>query len=52
VCTVVIGYIIAGTGSYDVPVQGVAIMVLIAALLFAFIDSSKGFDQKAAPAAA
>ena len=44
------GYIIAGTGSYDLPVQGVALMVLIAAGLFALIDSSKGFDQKAATA--
>ena len=46
------GYIIAGTGSYDLPVQGIALMVLIAAGLFAMIDSSKGFDQKAATAAA
>ncbi|MCW4462760.1 MFS transporter [Sphingomonas sp. BT-65] len=44
------GYIIKGTGSYDLPVQGVALMVLIAAGLFALIDSSKGFDQKAATA--
>jgi len=52
ICTVATGYIIAGTGSYDLPVQGIALMVLIAAVLFAFIDSSKGFDQKAATAAA
>lgn len=52
ICTVATGYIIAGTGSYDLPVQGIALMVLIAAGLFAVIDSSKGFDQKAAPAAA
>lgn len=51
VCTVLIGYVIAGTGSYMVPVQGVALMVLIAAGLFALIDSSKGFDQKVAVAA-
>jgi len=50
VCTVVIGYVIAGTGSYDVPVQGVALMVLIAAGLFALIDSAKGFDSKAVAA--
>lgn len=52
ICTVATGYIIAGTGSYDLPVQGIALMVLIAAGLFAVIDSSKGFDQKAATAAA
>jgi ACS family glucarate transporter-like MFS transporter len=50
ICTVATGYIIAGTGSYDLPVQGIALMVLIAAGLFALIDSSKGFDQKAATA--
>lgn len=50
ICTVATGYIIVGTGSYDLPVQGIALMVLIAAGLFALIDSSKGFDQKAATA--
>jgi len=47
--TVAIGYIIAGTGNYDLPVQGVALMVLIAAGLFALIDCTRGFDHKAAP---
>lgn len=51
VCTVATGYIIAGTGSYDLPVQGIAVMVLIAAGLFALIDSSKGFDHKSMAAA-
>lgn len=50
ICTVATGYIIAGTGSYDLPVQGIALMVLIAAGLFALIDSSRGFDQKATTA--
>lgn len=49
ICTVVIGYVIAATGDYDVPVQGVAVMVLISAGLFATIDCTRGFDQKAAP---
>jgi MFS family permease len=52
ICTVVIGYVIAGTGNYDVPVQGVAVMVLIAAGLFALIDCTRGFDHKVAPEAA
>lgn len=47
ICTVVIGYVIAATGNYNVPVQGVAVMVLISAGLFALIDCTKGFDQKA-----
>jgi MFS family permease len=49
VCTVAIGYIIAGTGDYSLPLQGVALMVLIAAGLFAMIDCTKGLDHKAAP---
>lgn len=52
ICTVVIGYVIAGTGDYDVPVRGVAVMVLISAGLFALIDCTRGFDHKAAPVAA
>jgi nitrate/nitrite transporter NarK len=51
ICTVVIGYMIAGTGSYDLPLRGVAAMVLIAGLLFAVIDCTKGFDHKRPPEA-
>lgn len=49
VCTVAIGYIIAGTGSYELPVWSVAAMVLIAGAIFATIDCTKGFDQQARP---
>ena len=49
VCTVAIGYIIAGTGDYSLPLQGVALMVLISAGLFAMIDCTKGLDHKPAP---
>jgi nitrate/nitrite transporter NarK len=49
VCTVAIGYIVAGTGNYGLPLQGVAAMVLIAAGVFAVIDCTKGFDHKATP---
>ncbi len=48
VCTVAIGYVIAGTGNYDLPVQGVAAMVLVSAVLFALIDCTKGLDHKTA----
>jgi MFS family permease len=51
ICTVAIGYMIAGTGSYDLPLRGVAAMVLIAGLLFAVIDCTKGFDHKRPPEA-
>lgn len=49
VCTVVIGYVIEHTGNYDLPVEGVAAMVLVAAGLFAMIDCTRGFDHGAAP---
>jgi MFS transporter, ACS family, glucarate transporter len=52
VCTVIFGYIVAATGNYDLPVQGVAAMVLIAAGIFWTIDCTKGFDSKADPASA
>ena len=50
--TVIFGYMVAATGNYDLPVQLVALMVLIAAGLFWAIDCTKGFDSKADPAAA
>ncbi|MBB4152234.1 MFS family permease [Sphingomonas jinjuensis] len=46
ICTVVIGYAIARTGDYDLPLRGVAAMVLVAAVLFALIDCTRGFDHK------
>lgn len=49
ICTVAIGYVIAGTGNYNLPLQGVAAMVLVAAAIFATIDCTKGFDHKPAP---
>ncbi|MDF0487352.1 MFS transporter [Sphingomonas sp. H39-1-10] len=42
VCSVAFGYVVAATGNYDLPLQGVAAMVLIAAGIFAFIDCTKG----------
>lgn len=52
VCSVAFGYVVAATGNYNLPLQGVAAMVLIAALLFALIDCTRGFDHKPAPVAA
>jgi MFS family permease len=51
VCSVAFGYVVAATGNYNLPLQGVALMVVIAAGIFAAIDCTKGFDTKAAPAA-
>lgn len=52
VCSVAFGYVVKATGNYNLPLQGVAAMVLLAAAIFAFIDCTKGFDHKAAPAVA
>ena len=49
VCSVAFGYVVAATGNYNLPLQGVAAMVLVAAGIFAFIDCTKGLDHKAPP---
>jgi MFS family permease len=49
VCSIAFGYVVAATGNYALPLQGVAAMVLIAAGIFTLIDCTKGFDHKAPP---
>ncbi|HEU4961565.1 MAG TPA: MFS transporter [Sphingomonas sp.] len=49
VCAVAFGYIVAGTGDYDLPVVGVAAMMLVSAGLFAAIDCTRGLAE-ASPA--
>jgi nitrate/nitrite transporter NarK len=41
VCSVLFGYVVQASGSYQMPLRGVAAMVLIAALLFTRIDASR-----------
>jgi MFS family permease len=41
VCSVVFGYVVKATGSYNAPVWGVAAMVLTAAILFTRIDPTR-----------
>jgi MFS family permease len=41
VCSVLFGYVVRATSSYNVPVCAVAAMVMIAAALFAFIDPTR-----------
>ena len=41
VCSVLFGYVVKATGNYNVPVWGVAAMVMIAALLFTRIDATR-----------
>lgn len=44
VCTVLFGYIVHATGSYDAPLWLIAGMVLIAAILFTQVDCTQGID--------
>ncbi len=46
VCSVAFGYVVAATGNYNLPLQGIALMVVLAAAIFATIDCTKGFDHK------
>jgi MFS family permease len=53
VCAVLFGYVVSATGSYQIPVWGVAGMVLISALLFSRIDPTrKLLAEERKPAAA
>jgi MFS family permease len=44
-CTVLFGYIVGATGSYDAPLWLIAGMVLIAAFVFSRIDCTRGVDE-------
>ena len=44
-CTLVFGYIVSSTGNYNIPVQVVAAMVLVAAVLFARVDCTAGLKS-------
>jgi MFS family permease len=44
ICTVLFGYIVHATGSYDAPLWFIAGMVLAAAVVFSFIDCTRGVD--------
>lgn len=41
VCTVLFGYIVKATGNYNTPLFVISAMVMISAILFAWIDASK-----------
>lgn len=42
VCALVFGYVVKATGNYNLPLQMIAAMVLVAALLFARVDCTRG----------
>lgn len=45
-CTLAFGYIVTATNDYDIPVRAVAIMVLVAALVFSQIDCTAGLGEE------
>ncbi len=51
-CTVLFGYIVEATGSYDAPLWLIAGMVLIAAFVFLQIDCTRSLDAEPVEAAA
>lgn len=44
-CTLAFGYIVGTTGNYELPVRAVALMVLIAALVFSIVDCTAGLPS-------
>jgi MFS family permease len=45
-CTFGFGYILEATGSYEMPVRAVAIMVILSGLIFSTIDCGRGLDAE------
>ena len=44
-CTVLFGYVIRATGNYNLPLFGIAAIVLISAVLFAQVDCTQGLSD-------
>jgi MFS transporter, ACS family, glucarate transporter len=44
-CTVVFGYVIRASGNYNLPLFGIAAVVLVSAVLFSRVDCSRGLNQ-------
>lgn len=44
-CTLAFGYIVSGTGNYNIPVRVVAVMVMLAALIFSRVDCTDGLTH-------
>ncbi len=42
ICALIFGYVVKATGNYDLPLQMIAAMVLVAALLFARVNCTRG----------
>ena len=49
-CTLAFGYIAEATGNYELPVRAIALMVLIAAIVFSRVDCTAGLPAEPPPA--
>jgi nitrate/nitrite transporter NarK len=47
-CTLAFGYIVSGTGNYNIPVRAVALMVFVAAIIFSLINCEQGLRDAGA----
>lgn len=45
-CTIVFGYAVTATGDYNLPLRGVAAMVLVAAAVFSRVDCTRGLTEE------
>jgi ACS family glucarate transporter-like MFS transporter len=45
-CTIVFGYTVTATGDYNLPLRGVAAMVLVAAAVFSQVDCTRGLEDE------
>jgi predicted MFS family arabinose efflux permease len=44
-CTVVFGYVIGASGNYNLPLFGIAAMVVVSAILFTQVDCTRGLRE-------
>jgi sugar phosphate permease len=44
-CTVVFGYVVRASGNYNLPLFGIAAVVLVSAVLFSRVDCSRGLSR-------
>ena len=48
ICTVLFGYIVRATGSYQAPIGTIAVMLLVSAILFSRVDATQRLERVSA----
>lgn len=51
ICAAAFGYVVQASGSYDLPLRYLAVLVVVSAGLFALVDCTRGFARDEEPAA-